>query len=67
MELAKKRKEQGNALFKAGKWARAISKYKSAADTVGYDVSRPLNPSKPAMRPEWQADPHTSAPLLQLA
>ena len=51
VELAKKRKEQGNALFKAGKWARAISKYKSAADTVGYDVSRPLNPSKPATAP----------------
>ena len=41
VELARKRKEQGNALFKAGRWARAISKYKSAADTVGYDVSRP--------------------------
>ena len=43
MELGKKRKEQGNAHFKAGKWARAISKYKSAADTVGYDVSRTLS------------------------
>ena len=39
--LAKQRKEQGNGLFKAGKWARAIAKYKSAADTVSYDVSRP--------------------------
>ncbi len=39
VELAKKRKEQGNALFKAGKWERAIAKYKSAVDTVGYDVS----------------------------
>ena len=43
VELAKKRKEHGNALFKAGKWARAIAKYKSAADTVGYDVSRLLS------------------------
>jgi hypothetical protein len=39
VELAKQRKERGNALFKAGKWARAIAKYKSAADTVSYDVS----------------------------
>lgn len=36
--LAQKRKERGNALFKAGKWKRAIAKYKSAAEAVGYDV-----------------------------
>ena len=38
--LAQKRKEHGNALFKAAKWARAIAKYKSAAEAVGYDVRR---------------------------
>ena len=38
--LARKRKEHGNALFKAAKWARAIAKYKSAAEAVGYDVGR---------------------------
>ena len=36
----KKRKEHGNALFKAAKWARAIAKYKSAAEAVGSDVRR---------------------------
>ena len=36
--LAQKRKAHGNALFKAAKWARAIAKYKSAAEAVGYDV-----------------------------
>ena len=38
--LAHKRKAHGNALFKADKWARAIAKYKSAAEAVGYDVRR---------------------------
>jgi hypothetical protein len=36
--LAQKRKERGNALFKASKWKRSIAKYKSAAEAVGYDV-----------------------------
>ena len=40
--LAQKRKEHGNALFKASKWARAIAKYKSAAEAVGFDVRRSL-------------------------
>ena len=40
VELARKRKERGNALFKASKWAQAVKKYKSAAEAVGYDVRR---------------------------
>lgn len=39
--LAGHRKERGNTLFRGGKWARAIKKYKSAAECVGYDVSAP--------------------------
>ncbi len=42
VELARKRKERGNALFKASKWAQAVKKYKSAAEAVGYDVRRSL-------------------------
>lgn len=40
LATAGKRKESGNALFKAGKWARAIKKYKDAAQVIDYDVRR---------------------------
>jgi len=42
VETAKKRKELGNAFFKAGKWALAIKKYKAAGDLVDHDVCQPL-------------------------
>jgi tetratricopeptide (TPR) repeat protein len=32
LEAAQRRKEKGNAQFKAGKWAAALAKYKSASD-----------------------------------
>lgn len=63
VELAKKRKEHGNALFKAGKWAHAITKYKSAADTVGYDVSHPHYISK---RGDRQATQCLGAPQIRV-
>jgi hypothetical protein len=50
---ARRRKELGNALFKAGKWRRALKKYKDAAQAVDYDVrsqntSPCLSPPSPA-------------------
>lgn len=38
IEAAKKRKESGNVFFKAGKWSRAIKKYKSASGLIDHDV-----------------------------
>ncbi|XP_059660064.1 peptidyl-prolyl cis-trans isomerase FKBP62 [Cornus florida] len=39
IEAAGKRKEEGNALFKAGKYARASKRYEKAAKYIDYDTS----------------------------
>lgn len=39
IEAAGKRKEEGNALFKAGKYARASKRYEKAAKLIEYDTS----------------------------
>ncbi|KAH6772966.1 rotamase FKBP 1 [Perilla frutescens var. frutescens] len=39
IEAAGKKKEEGNALFKAGKYARASKRYEKAAKLIEYDTS----------------------------
>ncbi|KAF5193405.1 Peptidylprolyl isomerase [Thalictrum thalictroides] len=39
IEAAGKKKEEGNALFKAGKYARASKRYEKAAKYIDYDTS----------------------------
>ena len=39
LAVAGKRKDSGNALFKAGKWKRAVKKYKDAASVIEYEVA----------------------------
>lgn len=39
IEAAGKKKEEGNALFKAGKYARASKRYEKAAKFIEYDTS----------------------------
>ena len=39
LETAAKRKEDGNALFKAGKYARAAKRYEKAVKLVEYDTN----------------------------
>lgn len=39
LESAQQRKETGNGFFKAGRWERAIKKYKAASNAIDYDVS----------------------------
>ncbi|KAH7432454.1 hypothetical protein KP509_07G023400 [Ceratopteris richardii] len=48
IEAAGKKKEDGNVLFKAGKYARASKKYGKAANFIAYDSSFPEDQKKQA-------------------
>ncbi|KAJ4966096.1 hypothetical protein NE237_017945 [Protea cynaroides] len=39
IEAAGRKKEEGNALFKAGRYVRASKRYEKAAKYIGYDIS----------------------------
>jgi len=44
IEAASKRKDRGNALFKAGKYEHAIKQYQKGCDDLEYEIERKKNP-----------------------
>lgn len=44
IEAASKRKDKGNAFFKAGKFEHAVKQYKKGCDDLEYEIERKKNP-----------------------